>query len=133
MWMGALKRRWLCFAGMILTMAGSAGAADHPQGVAGKYVGDAGIAEDPNVVFAENFEAGSLEVVTARWESAQNASILSLSDEVPEASGGELNLNYLWLLCYTTKAPTGHVSTVWFDDLVVAREYVGPITRPRAR
>lgn len=40
---------------------------------------------------------------------------------------GELNLNYLWLLLYITKAPAGHVSRVWFDDVVVAQEYVGPI------
>lgn len=324
--MCVLTRRWLCFAGMILAMAGSADAADRPQGLARKYAGDAGIGEDPNVVFAENFEAGSLDAVTARWESVQNAPILALSDDVPEASGGQrslrishvggestgghlyrrllpgyeqlfvrfyvkfdpdcapihhfvhlggyhpttpwpqggagtrpsgderfstgiepfgthwrwdfysywtemrsapdgrfwgndfvndpalavernrwicvelmmkmnhpatesngeqalwidgkpwhtdgqlvshlgegfprgkwvwdsflpdpngapfegfrwrrtenLNLNYLWLLCYITKAPTGHVSRVWFDDLVVAREYIGPITASRGR
>lgn len=39
----------------------------------------------------------------------------------------ELNVNFLWLLFYVTKAPEGHVSTVWFDDLVVAREYIGPL------
>lgn len=39
----------------------------------------------------------------------------------------ELNLNYLWLLLYITKAPDGYVSKVWFDDIVVARDYIGPI------
>jgi hypothetical protein len=43
----------------------------------------------------------------------------------------ELNLNYLWLLLYITDAPAGHVSKVWFDDIVVAREYIGPISRSR--
>lgn len=42
-------------------------------------------------------------------------------------SAEELNLNYLWLLLYITDAPAGHVSKVWFDDVVVAREYIGPI------
>jgi hypothetical protein len=39
----------------------------------------------------------------------------------------ELRLNFLWLLLYITKAPPGYVSRVWFDDIVVAREYIGPI------
>ena len=42
----------------------------------------------------------------------------------------ELNLNVLWLLLYITKAPAGHVSEVWFDDIVVARQYIGPIAQP---
>ena len=42
----------------------------------------------------------------------------------------ELNLNFLWLLLYITKSPPGHVSKVWFDDIVVARQYIGPIARP---
>ena len=42
-----------------------------------------------------------------------------------------LRVNFLWLLFYVTDAPAGHVSTVWFDDLVVATEYVGPLEPPR--
>ena len=41
----------------------------------------------------------------------------------------EQPLNFLWLLCYITKSPPGHVSQIWFDDIVVAREYIGPIRR----
>jgi len=41
----------------------------------------------------------------------------------------ELKLNFLWLLLYITKSPPGHVSNVWFDDVVVARQYIGPIAR----
>jgi len=41
-----------------------------------------------------------------------------------------LKLNFLWLLLYITKAPPGHVSRVWFDDVVVAAEYIGPLVRP---
>ena len=37
-----------------------------------------------------------------------------------------LNLNFLWMLLYITKAPPGHVSKVWFDDIVVAKKYIGP-------
>jgi hypothetical protein len=39
----------------------------------------------------------------------------------------DLNLNFLWLLLYITQAPPGHISKVWFDDIVVAKEYIGPI------
>jgi hypothetical protein len=41
----------------------------------------------------------------------------------------ELDLNFVWAYVYITDAPEGHVSKVWFDDLVVATEYVGPIER----
>ena len=39
----------------------------------------------------------------------------------------DLKLNFLWLLLYITDSPPGHVSQVWFDDIVVARQYIGPI------
>jgi hypothetical protein len=40
----------------------------------------------------------------------------------------ELNVNFLWLYIYTEK-PEGHPIKVWFDDVVVATEYIGPISR----
>jgi predicted amidohydrolase len=39
----------------------------------------------------------------------------------------DLKLNYVWLYLYITDAPAGHVSRVWFDDVVVATDYIGPI------
>ena len=39
----------------------------------------------------------------------------------------DLKLNFLWLLVYITKAPPGHISRVWFDNIVAAREYIGPM------
>lgn len=39
----------------------------------------------------------------------------------------DLNLNFLWLLCYITKAKQDHVSHIYFDQVVVATEYIGPI------
>ncbi len=44
----------------------------------------------------------------------------------------KLQLNFLWLLLYITKAPEGHVSKVWFDDIVVAKSYIGPLTPARS-
>jgi hypothetical protein len=37
-----------------------------------------------------------------------------------------LKLNFLWLLVYITDAPRNHISNIWFDDIVVATEYIGP-------
>jgi hypothetical protein len=45
-------------------------------------------------------------------------------------SDEKLKLNFLWLLCYITKSPPGHASKIWFDDVVVAEEYIGPIQAP---
>ena len=38
-----------------------------------------------------------------------------------------LAVNYVWAYLYITKAPRGHVSKVWFDSIVIAREYIGPV------
>ena len=43
----------------------------------------------------------------------------------------ELAVNYVWAYLYITKAPPGHVSRVWFDNIVIAKQYIGPITPPR--
>jgi predicted amidohydrolase len=39
----------------------------------------------------------------------------------------ELKVSFLWTYVYITGAPEGHVSKVWFDDIVVATEYIGPL------
>jgi len=39
----------------------------------------------------------------------------------------KLKLNFLWLLVYITKSPKDQVSKIWFDDIVLARKYVGPL------
>jgi hypothetical protein len=38
-----------------------------------------------------------------------------------------LKINFLWVLLYITKAPEGQISKVWFDNIVVAKSYIGPI------
>ena len=65
-----------------------AGVAWPGGGLAQKYPGDVGLARDANVVFVEDFEAGSLEGVTARWESVKNRAGLSLSMDTPAGSHG---------------------------------------------
>ena len=39
----------------------------------------------------------------------------------------QLKVNFLWTYIYITTAPSGYVSRVWFDNIVVAKEYIGPI------
>lgn len=41
----------------------------------------------------------------------------------------ELNVNFVWLYLYLTKGSPGHANRVWFDDVVVAKEYIGPISQ----
>jgi hypothetical protein len=38
-----------------------------------------------------------------------------------------LKLNFLWVLNYITDSTKGKVSKIWFDDIVVAKEYIGPL------
>lgn len=43
----------------------------------------------------------------------------------------DLNINFVWLYVYTQKPP-GHRMKVWFDDVVLATEYIGPMTGRRS-
>lgn len=40
----------------------------------------------------------------------------------------ELKVNFFWLLVYITTAPQDHISKIYFDDIVIATEYIGPIS-----
>jgi hypothetical protein len=40
----------------------------------------------------------------------------------------ELAINYIWTYVYITRAPEDHISRIWFDDIVVAKKYIGPLT-----
>jgi hypothetical protein len=71
-----------------------------------------------------------------RWNDTKGR-----GEPVPFPSGGlpfegfrwrrdaHLRLNFIWVLNYITDAPKGHVSKVWFDDIVVSTEYIGPIQK----
>ncbi len=39
----------------------------------------------------------------------------------------ELKTNFVWVYVYITKGTPGHANRVWFDDVVVAKQYIGPI------
>lgn len=42
-----------------------------------------------------------------------------------------LKVNFVWAYLYITQSPPGHESKVWFDHIVVAKEYIGPIRPAR--
>jgi hypothetical protein len=44
----------------------------------------------------------------------------------------ELNVNFVWAYLYITKAPPGYVSRVWYDNIVVAKSYIGPIATTKS-
>lgn len=62
-------------------------------GIAAKYAGDRGIEKDARVVFVENFEEMSLDAMTKRWESVQDAKIMTFTDDVPTKSTGKRSLS----------------------------------------
>jgi hypothetical protein len=61
------------------------------QGIAAKYVRDIGIENDPDVISTEMFE-DSITAIANRWNQAQNSAGMSLSPDVPPASGGTRSL-----------------------------------------
>jgi hypothetical protein len=67
--------------------AGTAGAL-----IADGYPGDEGIADDPDVVWAENFEQASVADFLARYDSHQNEAGMSFDPNVPARSSGSASL-----------------------------------------
>lgn len=85
---------WFC--GGIVVAQGGAAAADAAgepvAGIATRYPGDRGIAQDPRVIFVENFEEEALDAITERWETVRHREIMSLSPDVPAGSSGRQSL-----------------------------------------
>jgi len=63
-------------------------------GLAAKYPGDVGLAGDPAVLFAEDFETGTLDEIGKRWNDVSNkgGKPLALSDDVSADSAGKRSL-----------------------------------------
>src|SRR4051812_6216938 len=81
-----------CLLALALYGGPTVGAGPLPEGpgLAAAHPGDAGIAEDTAVIFAEGFEEGTLSEVVKRWDSAsdKDGRVLSLSDDVPFRDSG---------------------------------------------
>jgi len=63
-------------------------------GIAAGYPGDAGIARDTRVLFAEDFEAGTLGETVKRWTEASNkdGAVLAFREDAPPGSTGKRSL-----------------------------------------
>jgi hypothetical protein len=62
------------------------------QGVAARHPGDGGIAQDPAVVFVEDFEENSLETMAKRWEDVGDRDNMSFAGDSPPGSIGKHSL-----------------------------------------
>ncbi|MFA6043207.1 MAG: Ig-like domain-containing protein, partial [Patescibacteria group bacterium] len=62
------------------------------QGIAQQYPCDAGLQNDPAVIFTENFEENSIGTMAARWNDNDNTGGMSFSSDVPATSGGSQSL-----------------------------------------
>jgi hypothetical protein len=70
-------------------------------GIAAKYPGDAGIENDPNVIFVEKFDAGpgqdllspiAKKMIVKRWDTVKHEKNMKLSNEVPAGSADKRSL-----------------------------------------
>lgn len=74
--------------------AGSGGTASGGAGggtsgtLSSKYPGDVGLDQDPDVIWVENFEEGSLNALTARYEDSK-ANGIGFDTDVPAKSSGK--------------------------------------------
>lgn len=62
--------------------------------LADRYPCDRGIASDPAVVWAENFEEGSVSAVTSRYDSHNNDAGMALVADRPGASCGAASMKF---------------------------------------
>jgi len=92
--------RWLLMGCAALLTApiqslAASGGLPEGQGLSRKYPGDVGIARDPAVLFADDFEEGNLQRIEEHWRgetSNKNGKVLSLSSDVPPGSPGKHSL-----------------------------------------
>ena len=78
---------------LLLPVLVGAAAAD-PAGIAARHPGDAGIADDPAVLFVEDFESSTIAELGRRWTEAKNPAdeVFAFSDDVPAGSPGRQSL-----------------------------------------
>lgn len=83
-------------AGWMALHSTKAGAGSLPEGagLAAKYPGGVGIERDPDVLFAENFESGTIDEIAKRWGNMNNkdGKVMTFSDDVPPQSAGKRSL-----------------------------------------
>ncbi len=63
-------------------------------GIASKYPGDVNIQNDPNVIFAEQFEESDIAAVIANWTNYRDSAQMSLVTDVPLDSRGKTAIRF---------------------------------------
>ena len=94
-------------------------------GLAEKYPGDVGIENDVAVLFAEDFETGTIDDLAKRWDnvSNQNGKVISFATDAPSESTGE---RCLQMTATRGESSGGHLYTRIANgvDTAFARFYV---------
>jgi hypothetical protein len=62
------------------------------SGIAAEHSGDVNIADDPDVIFVEDFEEDSVSVMKSRWESTTDNGMFTFSSQQPADSEGDASL-----------------------------------------
>ncbi len=62
--------------------------------LAEKYPGDVGIERDPAVLFTDNFEAGTIEDLSRKWQAVGKdaGKVLAFSEDVPDSAAGHRSI-----------------------------------------
>jgi hypothetical protein len=75
--------------------AGAAGSAEPGGGISDNYPGDVGIEDDPNVIFADDFESyGAPSELNQKWDNFYQASGTSFSTEGDTVFAGRQSLEF---------------------------------------
>lgn len=108
-----------------LAKLGAASKLAETPGLAAKYPGDAGIERDPQVLFAENFETGSIADIKQRWGEMSNKDnkVMALAEDKPPGSAGQRSLQVTATLGENTGGHLYHRLPRGADQ-VFARFYV---------
>lgn len=121
----AIVPAWIA-AVLAVVQAGAAPLPSSTNGLAARYPGDRGIEKDARVVFVEDFEQPSLEVLWKRWDTVGDRPGQSFTADVPAGSAGRQSL-----LMDRTQGPGAQLyrrlrnaSGGWGYDRLFARYYV---------
>lgn len=126
------KGRWICVEQMIQMNDVGTSNGEQALWLDGRLVAHLGQGFPKGRWTFDKFEPGK-SGGGVRWNDAKSE---RESFQVPEGGAPfegfrwrtvpELNVNYVWLYVYTEKE-AGHRIRVWYDDVVVATDYIGPI------
>lgn len=125
------KGRWICIEHMIKMNDVGDSNGEQALWIDGKLVSHLGKGFPKGLWTYDKFVPGK-GGQAIRWSREKNG---PERFEVPEGAPfegfrwrtvPELNVNSLWLYIYT-QMPEGHRMKVWFDDVVLATEYIGPL------